>query len=358
MKTEDRVESGSIPVYGSNGIVGYHDTPLVPCSGIIVGRKGSIGAIHMSKGPFWPIDTTYYIEPHPSIDLSYLYYLLKTLNLNYLDKSSSIPGLNRNDVYSKKIPIPPLSTQRKIVAILEWAEHLRRLRVEADALTERLVQSEFLEMFGDPVTNPMGWDQKLLYELTDENHGISCGPFGTQLKVADLLNDGVLVLGIENIGVNEFIQTNPKCIEHERLSEFSSFIVRSQDIILSRAGTVGRCCIVPESINIAILGSNLLKIRLNPQKMVPEFLTSAFSYAESLQKQIQLNSPGGSYSFLSTSKLGSIKIIVPPLALQKQYLWKISQIENMSGHQKCALLEINTLFDALMSKAFTGDLIA
>ena len=206
--------------------------------------------------------------------------------------------------------------------------------------------------------NEMGWDSQPLSKLVNNNHGISCGPFGTQYKIADLLDSGSIVLGIENIGINRFIHTPFKCIPSKRLAEFNSFIVESKDIILSRAGTVGRCCIVPESFPIAILGSNLLKIRLNPQKMIPEFFTSAFSYFESMQKQIKRSSPGGSYSFLSTSKLGNIRIIVPPLSIQKQYANRISKIDTLQNGQKNMNNEIGILFKALSTKALAGELIA
>ena len=141
LKKGDRNHKGTIPVYGSNGIVDYHNVPLTQKSGLVIGRKGSVGAIHKSDVPFWAIDTTYYIESDDSLDISYLYYLFKTLKLGSLDKSTSIPGINRNDVYLKNIPVPPLETQRKIVAILEKAEATQRLRAEADALTDELVQS-------------------------------------------------------------------------------------------------------------------------------------------------------------------------------------------------------------------------
>ena len=76
-----REPSGKIPVYGSNGVVGYHSASLVnePC--LIVGRKGAAGAVHKSETPCWPIDTTYYVIPPENILLPFLYYLFTSLNL-------------------------------------------------------------------------------------------------------------------------------------------------------------------------------------------------------------------------------------------------------------------------------------
>jgi type I restriction enzyme S subunit len=124
LREDIRDQNGNIPVYGSNGIVGYHSVPLIEKPCIIVGRKGSAGQVHMSKVPSWPIDTTYFITPPENIDLYFLFYLLSTLKLVTLDKSTAIPGLNRNDAYALKIPLPRLPTQRRIVSILENMEFI------------------------------------------------------------------------------------------------------------------------------------------------------------------------------------------------------------------------------------------
>ena len=116
---ENRDSSGNVPVYGSNGIVGYHSDSLIKKSSLIIGRKGAAGCVHLSKVPSWPIDTTYYLIPPDAVELFYLYHLLSTLNLNSLDKSTAIPGLNRNDAYAIEIPLPPLPEQNRIVTRIE-----------------------------------------------------------------------------------------------------------------------------------------------------------------------------------------------------------------------------------------------
>ena len=137
-----RDKKGKVPVYGSNGIVGYHSVPLVnkPC--IIVGRKGAAGSVHLSKEACWPIDTTYYITPPQGLDLSFLAYLLSTIGLVSLDRSTAVPSLSRNDAYAIRIPVPPFSEQEKIVekieSILSLAEASKKV------LEQSLRQSEFL----------------------------------------------------------------------------------------------------------------------------------------------------------------------------------------------------------------------
>lgn len=118
LPSNDR-EDGSIPVYGSNGKVGTHSKPAIDQPGIVLGRKGSIGQIEFSNGPFWPIDTTYYVtQEETDENLRFIRYLLQNIQLERLNAASAIPGLNRNDAYGLRVLRPPLEEQRKIASVL------------------------------------------------------------------------------------------------------------------------------------------------------------------------------------------------------------------------------------------------
>ena len=114
-----RNPGGKYPVFGSNGVVGYHDAFLVEGPTIVVGRKGAAGAVSFSPKPCWPIDTTYYVRDGGHIDVQFSFYLITSLRLNQLDRSTAIPGLNRDDAYHLVIRLPPLPEQHRIVAKIE-----------------------------------------------------------------------------------------------------------------------------------------------------------------------------------------------------------------------------------------------
>jgi type I restriction enzyme S subunit len=121
---------GPVPVFGSNGVIGYHNAAITQGSTIIIGRKGSIGQVNYSKVPCWPIDTTYYIDSSKTnCDLIWLYWLLRWLQLDLLNKATGVPGLNRQDAYSQITALPPLLEQRRIATELKekmaQAEKLR-----------------------------------------------------------------------------------------------------------------------------------------------------------------------------------------------------------------------------------------
>lgn len=114
LATKDRHESGSVDVYGSNGIVGKHDEQLVSDPCIIIGRKGSAGALNKTFRPSWTTDVAYYLVPPEGFDLDYCYLLLLSLRLDELGKGIK-PGLNRNEAYSLVAALPPLNEQYRIV---------------------------------------------------------------------------------------------------------------------------------------------------------------------------------------------------------------------------------------------------
>jgi restriction endonuclease S subunit len=114
-----RDPAGTHPVYGSSGIVGTHSAALTTGPTLIVGRKGNVGAVHYSSVPCWPIDTAYFVETPSGHNLRYYKYLLESLNLVKLDRSTAIPGLSRDDYNAVEVSIAPPEQQDEIVAEIE-----------------------------------------------------------------------------------------------------------------------------------------------------------------------------------------------------------------------------------------------
>ena len=131
--------AGDFPVYGSNGVVGSHNEPLVSSAGLVVGRKGSAGNVHLARKPFCPIDTTFYIAPSDtSLDMEFLYFLLLHVDLKRILGDVGVPGLNREMAYKERAEFPTdRDEQRKIASLLgsvqraiEQQERLLQLTVE------------------------------------------------------------------------------------------------------------------------------------------------------------------------------------------------------------------------------------
>ena len=140
---------GAIPVFGSNGIVGYHDSPLTDGPTIIIGRKGTVGAVHYSPIPCWPIDTTFFITGNDSALTRFKYYALSVLGLESMNSDSAVPGLNRSDAHARTLLLPEESEQRAIAHILgtldDKIELNRRMNETLEGMARALFKSWFVD---------------------------------------------------------------------------------------------------------------------------------------------------------------------------------------------------------------------
>jgi len=140
---------GDVPVYGSSGIVGWHNKPVVEGKGIIIGRKGNVGAIYFSNSSFYPIDTVYFVDSlKKEGDLKFFYYLLKTINFQKVDINVGVPGLNRDTAHSLEVFIPQdLNEQRRIAEILSAFDDKIELNNKINKTLEEMAQGIFREWF-------------------------------------------------------------------------------------------------------------------------------------------------------------------------------------------------------------------
>lgn len=143
-------KKGNIPVFGSNGINDWHSQPYVKTAGLIIGRKGTAGSVHLSKIPFWPIDTTFYIKDEPEKrNLLFTYYLLKNSALKNLVSDSAVPGLNRDAAHALELLIPPLDEQKRIAEILGSLDDKIELLQKQNKTLEDMAKALFKSWFVD-----------------------------------------------------------------------------------------------------------------------------------------------------------------------------------------------------------------
>jgi len=149
-----RSQSGDYPVYGSNGVVGTHDSYLTKEPAIIVGRKGSAGALNIATGPSWTTDVAYFVRPPKDLDLRFTYYLFSTLRFADLGKGIK-PGLSRKEAYELPIALPPLAEQKRIVLkvdeLMELCDRLEAQQQERETRHTALARAS-LARFADAPT--------------------------------------------------------------------------------------------------------------------------------------------------------------------------------------------------------------
>jgi type I restriction enzyme S subunit len=348
---EDRRQPGKVPVYGSNGIVGWHNQAVTKGPAIIIGRKGSIGEVHFSAVPCWPIDTTYYVDlAKKECDLRWLYHALVALDLRHLNKAAAVPGLNREDAYRKRVIFPPLAEQKRIAAILEKADRLRRMRRYAGQLSDTLLQSVFLEMFGNHVQR-RGWKRCSVAELCKTSEDVKCGPFGTQLSKSEFRTMGVPLWGIKHVNADFRVRTD-EFLERKKAAELSQYSLKPGDIVMTRKGTVGNCAIYPDSYPNGIMHSDLLRLRVDATNSVGSFVAAQFRFSPKVEHQVSLVSSGAIMEGINVTKLKEIVVEVPPFPLQQKFAAIVRRFERLRVQQREAERQADHLFQTLLHRAF------
>ncbi len=142
-------KEGKVKVYGSGGVIGYHDTALVKGPAIIMGRKGNVGKVFYEEEDFFPIDTTYYIKEDSSYDLKFIYYLLQTQNLDKLNTHSAVPGISRENLYRLNVSIPDKKTQIAIGNTLTLFDRKIKINNNIVDTIEEIISAIFRRWFKD-----------------------------------------------------------------------------------------------------------------------------------------------------------------------------------------------------------------
>lgn len=259
------------------------------------------------------------------------------------------------DVGRLKIPLPPLAEQKRIAGILDAAEALRAKRRESLALLDGLLQSTFLDMFGDP--EGKGWAMTTVDDMASSGKGsIRTGPFGSQLLHSEFVDEGIRVLGIDNASANEFREGEPRFITPEKYQRLRRYTVKPGDVLITIMGTCGRCAVVPDNVGTAINTKHLCCITLDPGKCIPEFLHAYFLGHPTARKHLERNAKGAIMSGLNMAIIKALPVPKPPLDLQRRFAGIVESVERQKARLRGHLAELDALFAALQQRAFNGEL--
>lgn len=303
------------------------------------------------------------VRPDESIaDKKYLNYYLNSPNIQqqvhkYI-AGTTRARISRKNLEKIRIPLPPLPVQKKIVAILNRADRTRRLHQEVEGHIDEFLKSVFIEMFGDPVTNPKGWDEPHLEKLLHKRKGaLQSGPFGTHLHNSDFITAGeILAVGVDNVFEGRFEIGRDRRISKEKYSELEKFALQPDDVLITIMGTIGRSCVFPEWVGEAICTKHVYRIQVDKSQILPGFLTSSFRYSQKVRHQLGASVTGQIVDGITSTDLRKLNIPLPPLPLQKKFAEIVENVEQLRQQQQQSSQETDDLFNALMQKAFQGEL--
>ena len=341
---------GKVAVYGSNGPVGYHDTAVVNEPTVIVGRKGSAGAIQFVNEACYPIDTTYYIRPRPGIelDIEFTFYLLGHLDLSKLRTATGVPGLNREDAYKLSIGLPPISEQRRIVDILKRADGIRRLRKQAIQTTRELIPALFVDMFGDPATNPKGWQKRRL-----EESAIFIGGGTPSREIPGYWNGDIPWVSPKDMKIDR-ISSAEESITHTAIEKSATNLIPKDSILI-----VTRSGILRHSLPLAITREPVC-INQDIKAIAPNLAVNPyFLFAQiALRRRDLLRKvrTGATVHNLRTEDVKQLEIVVPPLEIQRQFSAQLDAAWSLQDQHSVHVSRADNLFASLSYRAFRGEL--
>lgn len=285
------------------------------------------------------------------LDSYYLWHWLEVGKKQLLERAngSTFKQVTRNAIGSCQIPIPPLEEQKRIAAILDKADRIRRKRQEAIRLTEELGRSIFLDMFGDPVTNPKGWEVVKLENLLDF---MTSGSRGWAKYYTE---KGKIFLRIQNVKNGQLILEDVAFVDPPNNAEGMRTRVKEGDVLVSITADLGRTALIPKNMEEAYINQHLVILRLKQDRLSPTYLSSFIS-SEGGQRQFSKLDREGVKSGLNFSDLKGLSIVFPPMKEQRKYE-KIYTIQlNQLSNQKRASEESENLFNSLLQRAFRGEL--
>ena len=256
------------------------------------------------------------------------------------------------EVFKIKIRLPPLAEQKRIAEILDAAEALRAKRHEALGQLDTLIQSIFLDMFGDPVTNPLGWEVR---ELSGTKSRVQIGPFGSLLHKKDYVVDGVPLVNPMHIVRGEIHVDNEQTVSEQKAATLSNYRLQAGDVVMGRRGEMGRCAIVSDCEAGMLCGTGSLFFRPHPDELSSHFLANTLS-SESMQRALEGLSQGVTMPNLNRTMVEGLKVALPPLDLQGRFAEIVKSVQRHRASQRAHLAELDTLFASLQARAFRGDL--
>ena len=255
------------------------------------------------------------------INNRYLYWFLKgnTAYLNSLGRGATFKEISKKIVSDIEINVPEISQQLAAVDALERVSEIIRLRKNQLQKSDELVKARFVEMFGDPISNPHGFDKVDLSELAD----IKIGPFGSLLHKGDYIEGGYALLNPSHIIDGKIAPDSELTVSREKYEELSAYHLKAGDVVMGRRGEMGRCAVVPCDGYLCGTGSLLIRTKGD---VTADYIQKIISFP-SFKKAIEDMAVGQTMPNLNVPIVSRFQIIKPPIEVQHSYYAFVEQTD-------------------------------
>ncbi len=290
--------------------------------------------------------------PRTGVDRAFLGYFLRSQktvdSISAKTAGARMPRADMDFVFSLTMPLPPIPEQRRIVDLLSRAEGIVRLRREAEKKTAELIPALFLDMFGDPATNPKGWPVAKVGALLAEPPTL-----GTMAKPSNTVGKW-LDLRVANIQGGQLTLADKKWLDLPD-SQVARFALRSGDVVLARAiGSLDHLgkAVVLHPDGDWTFDSHLMRLRFDSAKLLPQVF-KAFLESTSGREVFLKHTRRSAVQFnINGKEIRQIEIAVPPMALQQSFWERAEEVRSIQSQQSTAIAKAQATFNALLADAF------
>ncbi|MDB2509496.1 restriction endonuclease subunit S [Pseudomonadales bacterium] len=378
----DKRNSGDVPILGSSGITGYHDTPSTQGPGVTIGRSGnSMGVATYSKCDFFALNTTLFVKDFKGNDERFVYYWAKSFNFKSFDSGSAQSSLNRNFLQRVEVAVPPLREQRSIAELIgnldDKIELNQRMNQTLEEIAKVIFKSWFVDF--DPVRAkaegrptglspeisdqfpgelvdseigeiPKGWEVTSLGDVCEQ---VTKGTTPTSVGGKFSEDGNILFVKVESISEDgQLLPSKFAKIDEETDSLLKRSQLREGDVLLSIAGTIGRSTIMPKRFLPANTNQALAILRCcGKEDFVLQTLRSDHiqqNFHSKIVQAVQAN--------LSLGEIKATQCVLPPLGVHDQLIDMIRKIREASEIRDQETSILAELRDTLLPKLISGEL--
>ena len=314
---------------------------------VVIGRKGSINNPLFVDEPFWNVDTAFGLVAHRDVLLpKYLFYFCVNFDFERLNTTVTIPSLTKANLLQIEIKVPDMDEQRHVVSVLDKICRLTDLQQQELHNLDQLVKSRFIELFGDPVTNPYGWQQ---LTVNDVCVSVVRGPFGSALKKEFFVppSDTTYKVYEQKHAIQKSSTIGTYYVTAEKYNELRRFECHSGDILMSCSGTMGELYQLPAGCERGIINQALCKFTLNERILPIAFLAYMRETIGNLETK-----GSGIQNIAAVSYVKAMPINLPPMRVQEQFAAFVEQTDNSKLAVQKGLQELEILKKSLMQQYF------
>ncbi len=293
--------------------------------------------------------------PSAEAERAYLAFFLRSRHvvdaISAKTAGARMPRADMDFVFSLSVPLPPLHEQRRIVDLLSRAEGIIRLRREAEKKATELIPALFLNLFGDPATNPKGWPVLTLGELLLD------GPQNGLYKHGSHYGEGTPILRIDAFYDGQV--RDLKTLKRVKLTpdECARFRLCPRDLVINRVNSpeyLGKSTIVPALNEEIVFESNMMRLTVEEARVLPEFVIQLLQTAHAKAHFLSKAKHAINQSSINQQDVKSLAVPVPALAQQMNFAERVEQVRSIQSQQSAATAKAQATFDALLARCFAA----